>query len=228
MNPTPCQDNCPGCSIIPWHCWLPGSSGFLNVVRRSPSCCTTPSPASKSFLWALLQLPWPWDVPQCPLPAWARHLQGFPTLQEPPCTRGCSCSWQLEVPQPELQPGAAPRASHSLCWAATPNRHQALHLLLAQRGCSPAGHSGKLRVPLERPLSPSRQGRQEQDDAQKGRGHCGWGQQGSCLCWVPHTGSSQEQEMCAPQRHPGQPRDTCPGARETLEQLQAQRNIISA
>lgn len=107
-------------------------------------------------------------------------------------------------------------------------RHQTLHPQLAQRGCSPAGHSGKPRVPLKRTLCPSRQ---EQDDAQKSRGHCGWGQQGSCLFWVPHTGSSQEQEMCAPQRHwvlhPGQPRDTCPEDRETLEQLQAQRNTPS-
>lgn len=119
---------------------------------------------------------------------------------------------------------AAPRASHRPCLAA-PRPGQAQ----PQAGTKPrtrdwlkgaaalqlgAGHSGKPQVLLKRPLCPSMEGRQEQDDPQKSRGHCGWGQQGSCLSLgathMEHPGATD----CVPHRDAGcciqDSPDTCP------------------
>lgn len=235
-----CQDNCPGCSILPWECWhcFPGSSVFLAVVR-SPSLCTTSSPACKPFLWALLQLPRPCLQLGAPSLPGSGTCRAFPHCRNFPAQVDAPVPGQPEVPQPRALGcrGCSQSQSQTLPGSTTartgtnPGRHQTLDQGLAPEGLQlqlGARHSGKPQVPLERPLCPSMEGQQEQDDdPQKSRGHWDWGQQGSCLS----LGAPCREQPGAPNSvshrhwvlHPGQLRQHLPG-RETRQQLQAQTN----
>lgn len=102
-------------------------------------------------------------------------------------------------------------------------------------GLQPCSSGKDTQESLECPSrGPSMEGRQEQDNPQQSSGHCGWGQQGSCLSLGTTRWEQPGAGDCVPHRDTGcciqdsretPAQKTLPG-RETLEQLQAQRNTM--
>lgn len=178
-------------------------------MRSPPSCYTTPSPASKSFLWALLQLPWPLGpvcssgLPPCTgqAPAGFSHT-GATFLHEWLLlflgSQRCH-SWEPR------SAGATPRASQTLLSSTmtrtgtTPKRNPALDQGQAQRGCSPAARGRTLRkawsAPQEAPAW--REGRNRIIPS-RAVGTVAGDSRAAASPWVPHAGSSQEQETVCP------------------------------